>query len=455
MSKRVNLIKAIVVVLMLTYCGGVLQAAGDIVVELRLYEGFDENGATTGVIVGSYCLEKLPGERVIPVAELAKEQQALKKIYKLKEVKQTASLEMVLEKGKVDSKKQVLGLNGKKLAIFLKAVEGQMDRFKVEVSEAAPKKRVLLETEIIMPEKKAAVLGFKDSASRIYFLAFSRLGAQEVSGAKSSKVIRPKLVHIKEAIYPEAALKENLSGAVLLAGSTNSNGKMKQVRVLKGNPILAKAAEKALLDWKYTNWRINGIEEPVNLIVIYCFQLPKDKGMGSDKWLDTYLEENKALIEKSKKKRTVMEIALVKGPEENKDGIVVPILKHYVTPTYPVKALEKKQSGGVILEGSTDKTGKVVRMRVLKGDAVLAKAAEAACSQWKYRPWSVQGVPEGVNLIIICVFQADKKQKAGSEEWLDNYLKDNKTLMDKDKKPMRIMEMVLVEGGKKKKQKSR
>jgi hypothetical protein len=51
-------IKFILIVLILIYSAGTVHAAGDIVVQLRLYEGFNEKGAPSGVIVSSYYLHE-------------------------------------------------------------------------------------------------------------------------------------------------------------------------------------------------------------------------------------------------------------------------------------------------------------------------------------------------------------------------------------------------------------
>jgi hypothetical protein len=171
-------------------------------------------------------------------------------IYKLKEVKQIASLDVILKKEK-NGMRQELPLNHRKLTLQLNTVPGKKDRFTVEVLESPKKVKPLLETEIIMPEKKTAVLGFKDSAEKIYFLAFNREKDSVVPGAK--QIVKPKLLKIEKPEYPAAALKKKLAGAVLLEGSTDVNGNIVRLQVLKGILFLfscsnPRAASKTMIN---------------------------------------------------------------------------------------------------------------------------------------------------------------------------------------------------------------
>jgi hypothetical protein len=296
-------------VLILIYSAGTVHAAGDIVVQLRLYEGFNEKGAPSGVIVSSYYLQKLPGDNIIPFVEVAKEKKALMNIYKLKEVKQIASLDVILKKEK-NGMRQELPLNHRKLTLQLNTVPGKKDRFTVEVLESPKKVKPLLETEIIMPEKKTAVLGFKDSAEKIYFLAFNREKDSVVPSVK--QIVKPKLLKIEKPEYPAAALKKKLAGAVLLEGSTDVNGNIVRLQVLKGDPILALPSKKAVRQWKYQTWKFDGVSKPLDIVFIFLFESEGSK-QDHDKWLDTFLKENKTLLDKYRGKRRIMEMVVIRG----------------------------------------------------------------------------------------------------------------------------------------------
>lgn len=54
-----------------------------------------------------------------------------------------------------------------------------------------------------------------------------------------------------EPEYPELAKKNNISGTTRVEVVVAPDGKVKNVRVLGGNPVLAQAAVVAVTKWKY------------------------------------------------------------------------------------------------------------------------------------------------------------------------------------------------------------
>ena len=54
-----------------------------------------------------------------------------------------------------------------------------------------------------------------------------------------------------EPLYPELAKKNNISGSTRLELLVTPEGKVKNVKVLGGNPVLVQAAVAAVSKWKY------------------------------------------------------------------------------------------------------------------------------------------------------------------------------------------------------------
>ena len=54
-----------------------------------------------------------------------------------------------------------------------------------------------------------------------------------------------------EPLYPELAKKNNISGSARLELLVTPEGKVKNVKVLGGNPVLVQAAVVAVSKWKY------------------------------------------------------------------------------------------------------------------------------------------------------------------------------------------------------------
>jgi protein TonB len=73
-----------------------------------------------------------------------------------------------------------------------------------------------------------------------------------------------KLLHRVEPIYPALARQMRVSGVVELEGIIGTDGRLKELRVVSGHMLLAKAALDAVRQWIYEPTRLNGI--PVEVI---------------------------------------------------------------------------------------------------------------------------------------------------------------------------------------------
>jgi TonB family protein len=86
-------------------------------------------------------------------------------------------------------------------------------------------------------------------------------------------------------------------------------------------------------------------------------------------------------------------------------GVSQGLLIKRIQPRYPQNALAMHLQGAVQLEATIDKEGKIANMKVLKGDAVLARAAMEAVRQWRYKPYYLDGVPVDIETQITVNFK--------------------------------------------------
>ena len=70
--------------------------------------------------------------------------------------------------------------------------------------------------------------------------------AQSIDNSADRKVVRKTTPP-----YPAIARALNLNGIVKLEVTVASNGSVKAIQVLGGNPLLAEAANTAVHDWKW------------------------------------------------------------------------------------------------------------------------------------------------------------------------------------------------------------
>ena|ERR1700690_3477090 len=81
-----------------------------------------------------------------------------------------------------------------------------------------------------------------------FLITTSAASAQE---SQTSEDIR-QVVHNVVPVYPELARRMQISGAVKLRATIARNGSVKSIEAVGGNPLLIKAAQEAVANWKYS-----------------------------------------------------------------------------------------------------------------------------------------------------------------------------------------------------------
>ncbi|PYV66590.1 MAG: hypothetical protein DMG97_29205, partial [Acidobacteria bacterium] len=89
-------------------------------------------------------------------------------------------------------------------------------------------------------------------------------------------------------------------------------------------------------------------------------------------------------------------------------GVSQGLLIKKVAPVYPQAALQVRKQGSIELIATVAKDGEIFGIRVLSGDAILAKAATDAVRQWKYRPYLLNGEPVQIETQITVSFKVPR-----------------------------------------------
>jgi protein TonB len=76
-------------------------------------------------------------------------------------------------------------------------------------------------------------------------------------------VMAAALVYKVQPQYPVIAVNMHLAGTVYLRAIISTDGSVRQLEVISGNPILATPALQAVRRWRYQPTRLNG--EPVEV----------------------------------------------------------------------------------------------------------------------------------------------------------------------------------------------
>jgi protein TonB len=67
-----------------------------------------------------------------------------------------------------------------------------------------------------------------------------------------------KLLHRVDPVVPDFAKEEGIDGTVLLSAVIGTDGKLKDVKFVSGDRALAIEAFRAVRDWRYRPYMLNG-----------------------------------------------------------------------------------------------------------------------------------------------------------------------------------------------------
>jgi protein TonB len=74
-------------------------------------------------------------------------------------------------------------------------------------------------------------------------------------------------------VYPDIAKQARVQGIVILECTISPQGKVTDVKVLRGIPLLDQAGIDAVKQWQYTPTLLNGVPVPVIMTVTVNFRL--------------------------------------------------------------------------------------------------------------------------------------------------------------------------------------
>jgi periplasmic protein TonB len=87
------------------------------------------------------------------------------------------------------------------------------------------------------------------------------------------QIKEPKRLKYVQPVYPDIARQARVQGIVILECTISPQGKVTNVSVLRGIPLLDQAAVDAVKQWVYTPTLLNGVPVPVIMTVTVNFKL--------------------------------------------------------------------------------------------------------------------------------------------------------------------------------------
>jgi protein TonB len=96
------------------------------------------------------------------------------------------------------------------------------------------------------------------------------------------------------------------------------------------------------------------------------------------------------------------------GPVRISQGVAASIAIYRALPPYPSIAKVAGVQGTVVLAATISKSGSIEDLHVISGPAMLRQAALDAVSQWRYRPYLLNGEPVAVETTVNVVFNLQR-----------------------------------------------
>lgn len=285
-----------------------------LLIKLRFYEGLRSIVHRPSVAVTSSYLNPLLTANILTAVDQAEESKQICRVFNLIDVRLLAEADLgwdILGK----TKSHVLQFDSHEISIAIAPVKNRLmvgsesaHQLRIAVAEEAGAEKVtLLDTEIIIPGKNAAVLGFESRDGIPYFLSLNLLSSAEarkifhelpqmrekkarISGilggivtaekteavAAVGEIKPPRIIRKVNPVYPEEAKKAGVQGIVILEVETDADGNVVRTKVLRSIPLLDQAAIDAVRQWKYEPPLIDGRPRGIIFTVTVNFQLEKE-----------------------------------------------------------------------------------------------------------------------------------------------------------------------------------
>jgi len=205
-----------------------------------------------------------------------------------------------------------------------------------------------------------------------------------------------------EPEYPARALDAGIQGDVVLNVLIGRNGKVKDIKVASGDPVLTHAAVSAVKHWRYEPWASGGNNLETETTVTLRFVLAKGpmtcSGQPANQY--TFRTDPSSLNPTSAETSPQQAVFKIGG------SVKAPQPLHTPDPEYTPTARKAARQGTAVLSAIVTPEGRiaVVKMERVLGYGLDQKAIDAVC-QWKFKPALKDGQPVPVQINVEVTFR--------------------------------------------------
>jgi TonB family protein len=123
-----------------------------------------------------------------------------------------------------------------------------------------------------LPSEPAPALGFPVAFSQAVAPSVPGINTAQRPARQIAKFEAAQLVTQRAPVYPAAAKAAGFSGPVELYFTISAQGNVRDVHVVKGNNLLARAAVEAVQSWHYRPARRDGIPIEAETSTVFVFR---------------------------------------------------------------------------------------------------------------------------------------------------------------------------------------
>jgi TonB family protein len=195
--------------------------------------------------------------------------------------------------------------------------------------------------------------------------------------------------------YPAKARKANVQGTVIFSAVITKEGRLQDVMVVEGHPLLIDAARQAVLKWRYKPALRDGspIEDTTNITMQF----------SAGRAVSTRDNQHSGRSSDFKQTPDLPQGVFYVGP-----GITPPRLENGANPRYTDRARKAREKGRVSLRIIVTPEGTVRDPEVLTADkklgADLIQNAMEVVQMWKFIPAMKDGEPVSVRIAVTVTF---------------------------------------------------
>jgi TonB family protein len=92
--------------------------------------------------------------------------------------------------------------------------------------------------------------------------------------AVSEEAARALLLHTVDPLYPPEAIAQKLHGAVVLQARVGRDGSVEDLKIVRGNFVLCRAAIAAVKQWQFQPYNLNGHAAATQTVITVTFSAP-------------------------------------------------------------------------------------------------------------------------------------------------------------------------------------